>query len=202
MAEKQMAFLIDLERCIFCRSCVIACKLENHVSTEWQRNEVVLIGPDQSKDPSMFPVYMNCQHCENPACIASCPVEGKALEKRESDGRVIVKPEMCDGDLFCVYACPYGALSLTPEKNKLGYFYVDKCTFCIHKADRAEDAIGGNRPACVMKCTTGALDFGELEELEERVEKMGREVIDMDTHGTGPSNIFMQPLPKRSKWKS
>lgn len=202
MAEKQMAFLIDLERCIFCRSCVIACKLENHVGTEWQRNEVVLLGPDQAADPALVPVYMNCQHCENPACIAACPVEGKAIEKRESDGRVIVKPEMCDGDKFCVYACPYSAVQLTPQKNKLGYFVVDKCTFCVHKAEREESAPGGNKPACMMKCPTGALDFGEKEELEARVEKMGRETLDMDTHGTGPSNIFLRPRPKRGGWKS
>lgn len=201
MAEKQMAFLVDIERCIFCRSCVIACKLENHVGGGWQRNEVVLLGADQTKDPAMLPVYMNCQHCEKPACIAACPVEGKAIEKRESDGRVLIKPEMCDGDMFCVYACPYSAIQITPHKNKLDYYIVDKCTYCVHKTDRKKDDPGGNAPACMTKCPTGALDFGVRDELMARVEKEGRELLDMDTHATGPSNIFLKPRPKRAEWK-
>lgn len=201
MADNQLAFLVDTERCIFCRSCVIACKLENHVPPQWQRNEVVLIGPDQTKDPAMFPVYMNCQHCEMPACIAACPVEGKAIEKRESDGRVLIKPEKCDGDRFCEYACPYGAIRITNVKNQYGFYVVDKCTFCVHKADRSADAPGGNKPACMTKCPTGALDFGPREELLARVEKEGREMIDMDTHGQGPSNIFLRPRVKRAGWK-
>lgn len=202
MAEKQMAFFVDIEKCIFCRSCVIACKLENRVGVGWQRNEVVLLGPDQEKDPAFLPVYMNCQHCENPACIAACPVHGKAIEKRESDGRVLIKPDKCDGDKFCVYACPYSAIQITPKKNKWGYFVVDKCTFCVHKADRPADAPGGNKPACMMKCPTGALDFGVREELLARAEKEGREILDMDTHGTGPSNIFLKPGTRRDGWKS
>lgn len=202
MAKTQMAFLVDIERCIFCRSCVIACKLENHVPHEWQRNEVVMIGPDQTKDPAAFPVYMNCQHCEKPACIAACPVEGKAIEKRESDGRVLIKPELCDGDRFCEFACPYGAIQITPLKNKLGYLIVDKCTYCVHKASLPANTPGGNKPACATKCPSGALDFGDKEEILARVEKDGREIVDMDSHATGPSNIFLKPKAKRGAWKS
>lgn len=201
MSGKQMAFLVDIEKCIFCRSCVIACKMENHVGVEWQRNEVVLLGPDQTKDPALLPVYMNCQHCEKPACIAACPVEGKAIEKRESDGRVLIKPEVCDGDRFCEFACPYGAVTITPQKNKLGFQIVDKCTYCVHKADRPEDAPGGNKPACMTKCPTGALEFGIRDELMAKVEKDKRDLLDLNTHATNPSNIFLRPFSKRSVWK-
>jgi anaerobic dimethyl sulfoxide reductase subunit B (iron-sulfur subunit) len=201
MSGKQMAFLVDVEKCIFCRSCVIACKMENHVGVEWQRNEVVLLGPDQTKDPALLPVYMNCQHCEKPACIAACPVEGKAIEKRESDGRVLIKTDVCDGDRFCEFACPYGAIRITPQKNKLGFQIVDKCTYCVHKAGRPEDAPGGNKPACMTKCPTGALEFGVRDELMAKVEKDKRDLLDLNTHGTNPSNIFLRPLSKRSAWK-
>jgi Fe-S-cluster-containing dehydrogenase component len=201
MVTKQMAFLVDLELCTFCRTCVVACKLENHVGAEWQRNEVVLMGPDQTKDPVLFPVYMNCQHCGNPACIAACPVEGKAIEKRASDGRVLIIPDRCDGDRFCEFACPYGAIKITPQKNKLGYQVVDKCTFCVHKAARPADAPGGNLPSCMTKCPTGALEFGMRAELLAKVEKSGREMMDMDSHGTKPSNIFLKPKARRQEWK-
>ncbi len=195
MAQKY-AFLIDGERCIFCRACVVACKLENHVGSQWQRNDVILIGPDQTKNPAMYPVFMNCQHCERPACIAACPVENKAIEKRD-DGVVIIIPDKCVGDEMCVYACAYGALRLTPHKNKHGYHVVDKCTYCVHKLDRDPDAPGGNSPACVMTCPNRALDFGLRDELLARVKREGREILDIDKYGMGPSNIILKPRPVR-----
>lgn len=193
MVEKQYGFLVDPEKCIFCRGCVAACKLENHVGFSWQRSEVILMGPDLAKAPPMYPVYMNCQHCEFPACIAACPVEGKAIEKREKDGRVLVKPEMCDGDEFCVHACPYGATRLTPNKNSKTYYVVDKCTYCVHKADRSVSDPGGNQPACVTKCPTGAIRFGITEEFEALAEEDERELMDVDLNFTGPSNVFLKP---------
>lgn len=195
MAQKY-AFLIDPERCIFCRACVVACKLENHVGSQWSRNDVVLIGPDQSKNPAMYPVFVNCQHCERPACIAACPVENKAIEKRE-DGVVIIKPDQCVGDEMCVYACAYGALRLTPRKNKHGYNVVDKCTYCVHKLDRNPDDPGSNKPACVMTCPNRALDFGLRDDLLARVKREGREILDIDKYGMGPSNIHLKPRPVR-----
>jgi Fe-S-cluster-containing dehydrogenase component len=200
MAQKY-AFLVDGGKCIFCRACVVACKLENHVSSQWQRNDMILLGPDQTKDPAMYPVFMNCQQCENPPCVASCPVEGKAIEKRE-DGVVLIKQDKCLGDEMCVYACPYGALRLTPVKNKFGYNVVDKCTYCVHKLDRDPNAPGSNRPACVMACPTNAIEFGLRDALLDRVKKEGREILDVDPFGAGPSNIFLKPIPRRQSWEA
>lgn len=201
MSKTQYGFLVDTEKCIFCRGCVVACKMENHVGSQWQRNEVVLMGPDQTKSPAMYPVYMNCNHCERPACIAACPVEGKAIEKRD-DGRVLVIPEKCDGDEFCVYACPYGAIRLTPVRNEIGFYVVDKCTYCVHKADRKPTDPGGNKPACATKCPTGAIEFGLREELLKKVKKEGREEMDFDLFNTGPSNIYLKPRGKGEKVSS
>lgn len=197
MAQKY-AFLVDPGRCIFCRACVVACKLENHVGSQWQRNDVVLIGPDQSKNPAAYAVFMNCQQCEFPPCIAACPVEGKAIEKRD-DGIVLLKVDKCEGDEMCVYACPYGAWRLAPDKNELGYNIVDKCTFCVHKLDRKPTDPGGNRPACVMTCPTNAIEFGLRDELLAKAKASGRELLDIDPFGVGASNLFLKPLPVRKE---
>jgi Fe-S-cluster-containing dehydrogenase component len=199
MAQKY-AFLIDPSKCTFCRACVTACKLENHVGSQWTRNDMVLVGPDQRKDPPMYAVFMNCQQCENPPCIAACPVEGKALEKRE-DGVVLVKPNRCVSNQFCVRACPYGALRLSSIRNAYGYEVVDKCTYCAHKLDRPADAPGGNRPACVMACPTNAIEFGLRDEILAKVKGEGREALDLDPLGVGPSNVFLKPLPRREAWE-
>lgn len=195
MAQKY-AFLIDAERCIFCRACVVACKVENHVGSQWQRNDVVMLGPDQTKNPAMYSVFMNCQQCEMPACIAACPVENKAIEKRD-DGVVLIIPDNCVGDEMCVYACPYGALRLSPRKNKHGYNVVDKCTYCVHKLERDPDAPGSNQPACVMTCPMKALEFGMRDELLARVMREGREILNIDKYGLGSSNIILKPRPVR-----
>jgi Fe-S-cluster-containing dehydrogenase component len=195
MAQKY-AFLIDAERCIFCRACVVACKVENHVGSQWQRNDVIMLGPDQTKNPAMYSVFMNCQQCEMPACIAACPVENKAIEKRD-DGVVLIIPDKCVGDEMCVYACPYGALRLTPRKNKYGYNVVDKCTYCVHKLERDPDAPGSNQPACVMTCPMKALEFGMRDELLARVKREGREILNIDKYGLGSSNIILKPRPVR-----
>lgn len=198
---QKYAFLVDPGKCIFCRSCVVACKTENHVGAQWQRNDVVLIGPDQSKNPAAYAVFMNCQHCEFPPCIAACPVDGKALEKRD-DGIVVFKKDRCQGNQMCIVACPYGAIRLTPNKTKYGYFYSDKCTFCVHKRDRDASDPGGNRPACVMSCPTDAIEFGLRDELLQKVAESGRETMDLDLFGTGPSNIYLKPLPVRREFSS
>jgi Fe-S-cluster-containing dehydrogenase component len=195
MAQKY-AFLVDGGKCIMCRACVVACKVENHVGAQWTRNDIILIGPDQSKNPPAYAVFMNCQHCEFPPCVAACPVEGKALEKRE-DGVVLFKRDKCQGNQMCVVACPFGAIRLTPEQSKYGYYQSDKCTFCVHKLDRPADAPGSNRPACAMACPTNAIEFGERDSLLDKVAKMDREVLDIDLFGVGPSNIFLKPEPVR-----
>ena len=98
--------MVDLEKCIRCRSCERACKLENiqeqsdpadsHKSpTFWQRLEVVQVGPEKESKLPIFNVYMGCNHCEYPACIASCPVKGKAIEKRGRRDSSSDCQEMC-----------------------------------------------------------------------------------------------------------
>ncbi len=198
MAQKY-AFLVDPSKCTFCRACVVACKLENRVGSQWTRNDVVVVGPDQEKDPPVYAVFMNCMQCENPPCIAACPVEGKGLEKR-ADGIVLVKPNSCAGNQFCVQACPYGALRLTPTRNAHGYEIVDKCTYCAHKLDRPADAPGGNRPACAQACPTNAIEFGLRDELLAKVTREGRATFDIDFNDVGPGNIILKPRATREAW--
>ena len=46
-----------------------------------------------------------CEHCLNPACLASCP--SGAIYKREEDGIVLIDQEKCRGWRMCVSGCPY-----------------------------------------------------------------------------------------------
>ncbi len=169
----QLGWIIDLDKCIGCDSCAIACKSENntrplaspmpfkngravlpdHVSYRW----VVKRESGTYPLPKLTFVTSACNHCEHPACLASCPLadpadphnENGAIFKRASDG-------VCIGCRNCTHACPYGA----PQFNSATGL-VEKCTFCIH---RLYDT-GGSRtdflPACMTTCVGNAIHLVE-----------------------------------------
>jgi nitrate reductase / nitrite oxidoreductase, beta subunit len=64
-----------------------------------------------------------CEHCLNPACVASCP--SGAMYKREEDGIVLVDQEQCRAWRFCVSGCPYKKVYFNWKTHK-----AEKCTFC------------------------------------------------------------------------
>ena len=59
----------------------------------------------QFRNVFMFYLPRLCEHCLNPACVASCP--SGALYKRDEDGIVLVDQERCRGWRYCVSGCPY-----------------------------------------------------------------------------------------------
>ncbi len=78
----------------------------------------------------MFYLPRICEHCLNPACVASCP--SGALYKREDDGIVLVDQERCRGWRYCVSGCPY---------KKVYYNWMsgrsEKCLFCYPRIEGA-----------------------------------------------------------------
>ena len=75
------AIVTDLNRCVGCLSCSVACKAANSVPVGNFWNKVLRIGPNpkaeggQCPDVEMYFLPMGCQHCENPECVAVCPTE-------------------------------------------------------------------------------------------------------------------------------
>ena len=147
----QVAFFLDVNRCTGCRSCEVACKIENGVEVGPRWRKVRTVEGDEG-GPFMYHVSMACNHCEVPVCADACP--SGAITKRP-DGIVVVDESKCIGARLCAWACPYDAPQFSDETG-----IMQKCDFCNHRID---SGVGG--PACAEACPTKALQWGTLEEV-------------------------------------
>ena len=138
---------IDLERCIGCHACSVACKVENEVELGFFRTKVYY--HDQGIFPhtkrSFLPAL--CMQCEDAPCIEACPTDSIG---RSAEGIVGINFHSCDTRGDCISACPYGAIHIDPVQS-----VADKCDFCSHRLSR------GMQPACVEACPTEVLIFGD-----------------------------------------
>ena len=89
VAMERLSLMIDLERCIGCKSCEAACKQEHGLGPGEYRNKVVWLG--DANGAALDFLTVTCQHCERPACLRACPVNPKAIEKDPKDVRAIMR---------------------------------------------------------------------------------------------------------------
>jgi nitrate reductase beta subunit len=80
-----------------------------------------------------------CNHCTNPACVASCP--SGAMYKRGEDGIVLVNQDACRGWRACVVGCPYKKVYYNWKTSK-----AEKCILCYPRLE------SGQPPACFHAC--------------------------------------------------
>ena len=156
--HKRLAIVIDAAKCIDCKACMIACKVENNVPAGYWRNWIKPTGGGQEKRTQYQPGQ--CMQCDSPSCVAACPV---GATYKQEDGLVIIDPAKCIGCGNCVTACPYGARYRNPVKH-----IADKCDFCAHRLKRNE------LPACVETCPTKARIFGDLNDPESEVSQLAK----------------------------
>ncbi len=160
---KRWHMIIDLEKCIGCYNCLMACK-DEHVGNEWKpytlsqkRHDQKWINPElreRGQHPVIDVAYLPrlCQHCEDAHCAKTAP---DAVKTRQ-DGIVLFDIDKSRNKEYLVNACPYGAVSWNEERG-----VPQKCTFCAHLLDK-----GWEKPRCVQACPLGALRALNMEESE------------------------------------
>ena len=161
---KQLGFYINQSLCTGCKACTVACKDKNNldVGINFRRvysyEEGTFIeqsGKGLLPNIQAFYFSISCNHCENAACIPSCPTG--AVVKNKQNSVVTIDQDVCQGAQLCIKACPYGS----PQYNKK-VFKSNKCDFCMDLQEK------GYGPVCVAACPMRAIEFGPIEELRKK----------------------------------
>jgi len=177
-----LGFYFDMKRCVGCKVCQVACKDKNNLAEGVFFRRVIsfyaLAESEESDVSSLRNYSAACNHCENPACVSVCPT---GVIYKSDDGTVMQNRNRCIGCGACIWSCPYGALSFSPQDGTS-----HKCDAC---ADRRAK---GENPVCVDACLTHCLQFGDIDELKKEFgDDMTQEIAILPDAGqTNPSILI------------
>jgi sulfite dehydrogenase (quinone) subunit SoeB len=209
-SAKKLGLVIDLDICVGCHACAVACK-------EW--NDGGQFGPlpdEHAYEKNPLGVWFNrvhsyevsgtektsamtvhfprsCLHCETPDCVTVCPTG--ASYKRPEDGIVLVDEDKCIGCQLCAWACAYGAREFSEQRGVM-----QKCTLCVDRIYNESFEEYDRQPACVMACPTRARHFGDLGDVDSPISKLVAERGGYDLmpeSGYKPVNKYLPPRPRK-----
>ena len=208
--------VIDVNRCVGCQSCTIACKHANDTTPGVQWRQVLDVETGRFPDVGRLFLVVGCQHCAEPPCVPVCPT---GATRQRADGLVTMDYDTCIGCGYCAVACPYQARTIVHDESwyygeetvqehavahdeRLGV--AQKCTFCVDRVDEATE-LGltpgidlETTPACAASCIAQAIHFGDFANPESNVSRLVAENSSFQMHaelGTDPQIKYLYETP-------
>lgn len=203
--ESNRGVLVDLSRCIGCRSCEAACSQEHGLGPPMNmvenyqvldQQKLGLRRPDHNaftvvnrydSEFSDHPLFkkIQCNHCLEPACLTACFVNAYT---KTPEGAVIYNPDVCVGCRTCMVACPFSIPAF--RYDSAFNAQIMKCNFCF------DTRLSHDKPpACVEACPMEALTFGYRDELL----RVARKRIE-NTPGTYQPDIYGEYEAGGTSW--
>jgi nitrate reductase beta subunit len=120
-----------------------------------------------------------CEHCLNPACVATCP--SGAIYKRGEDGIVLIDQDKCRGWRMCLTGCPYKKIYFNWKSGKS-----EKCIFCYPRIEAGQPTV------CSETCVGRIRYLGVVLYDADRIEQAASVENEKDLYASQMS-IFLNP---------